>query len=81
MKTITLVTSDDWEGLYLDDKLVCENHRISAIELLQTLQHHGNIKSVWVFEAVPQELPVDLEEVIVRDIYDCRVTLKEFWEQ
>jgi hypothetical protein len=34
-KKITYVTSDEWEGIYVDGKLVCENHSLSIREFLE----------------------------------------------
>jgi len=33
-KQITFIYMDDWQALYIDGKLVYENHNISAKELL-----------------------------------------------
>ena len=32
---LTRVTSDDWEGLYLDDKLIGQGHSVDAIYALR----------------------------------------------
>lgn len=34
---------DDWQILKIDDKVIYENHRISAREALDYLQDHGII--------------------------------------
>ena len=34
---IVLVRADDWRGLYLDDKLVEEGHRVDTIDVLNAL--------------------------------------------
>lgn len=40
MLDIKLVTtsSGDWQGLYIDGELVCDNHRITAGDILDFLQ-------------------------------------------
>lgn len=66
MKTpsITFVEYDDWEGLYLDGKLVLEGHSLDTSHVLDALgiQH----SSVWVSDAQIEEsgcLPERLAEV------------------
>jgi len=36
---IRLVHGDDWNGLYLNDTRVYENHNITIMDLFSTLQH------------------------------------------
>lgn len=35
---ITLVNGDEWVGLYIDDKLVIENHSLRPREILQSIK-------------------------------------------
>lgn len=35
---IAFVDGDDWQGLYLDGKLVLENHSLYSIEVLEALK-------------------------------------------
>jgi hypothetical protein len=37
MKKITLVTMDDWTAVYVNGKLMAENHSVSNDELLKVL--------------------------------------------
>lgn len=41
MLDIKLVTtsSGDWQGLYINDELVCDNHKITAEDILDFLQN------------------------------------------
>lgn len=32
-----LVTTDEWEGLYVDGTCVCQNHRLSSEEIITAL--------------------------------------------
>ena len=38
MANVILVRSDDWEALYIDDKLVCEGHRIPRMDLISYIK-------------------------------------------
>jgi len=37
MKKIMIVSGEDWEGLYIDDKLVLQNHVLGLHEVLRSL--------------------------------------------
>lgn len=41
-KNITLVKSSDgdWEGIYLDNELYCENHNINIQDILNLINDH-----------------------------------------
>jgi len=39
---IALVQGDEWQGLYLDGKLVLENHSLSARHVLEKLRDHSD---------------------------------------
>jgi hypothetical protein len=39
MAVITLIDADTWMGIYANDRLVYENHSISADKLLKLLSH------------------------------------------
>lgn len=63
---LTHVLCDDWEGLYLGDKLICEGHRIRLDDALQKLGHKVETKSVdegWL-EETSGSLPSDLDDVV-----------------
>jgi len=36
-KKITLVDGDDWKGLYINDKLIIENHSLSIYDILDAI--------------------------------------------
>lgn len=40
-KSFQFITSDDWEGLYINGKLHHENHRITAKQLVAILANNG----------------------------------------
>lgn len=68
---VTLIRGCDWEGLYIADKLVMENHVLSAADLFRKLKgtsfHGWNIKEVdddWLAEV--GSLPESLKEVKLR---------------
>lgn len=62
MKTLTLVTNyDDWEGVYLDGKIVDQGHRIDWREVLKSLGHivkYEEADSAWLSErgCLPKKL-------------------------
>jgi len=37
MKKIDIATADDWTALYIDGKVVYQNHSIEAVEVLELL--------------------------------------------
>jgi len=44
-KRLTLVRGDDWEGLYLDGKLIWQGHTLESDVLLDLLQIENN--TIW----------------------------------
>lgn len=50
MSVITLIDADTWIGIYVDDKLVFENHSISPHNLLKLL-NYSKIEYFGRFEA------------------------------
>lgn len=66
---IDLVKADNWEGLYVNDKLVLQDHTISAIAVLRAVNHEI-VECSEVIEAELEwmdklgSLPKNLEDVI-----------------
>ena len=63
-KEVTIVYGDDWEGLYVDGKLVAQNHSVSAISALESLGFSVNQKEVdyaWLLDE--GNLPDSLSDV------------------
>lgn len=73
-REVTIVNADDWKGLYIDGKLVFQNHSIRISDLVECLEEAG-IKLGFEltegeltedgYERIQDEgcLPDDLEEV------------------
>lgn len=54
---------DDWEALYLNGKLVIEGHRLSAEDILNTLdvqKYYYNVSSEWTYD---NSLPDNLSDI------------------
>lgn len=67
---IALVKADDWQGLYVAETLVCEDHEISVEEVMSHVlyQHVDRFQifeadSVWVAEI--GNLPPSLFDVVL----------------
>jgi hypothetical protein len=61
---VTFVDGDDWEGLYIDDKLVIEGHVVRIDDMLRLLGIDG--EKIYADDEWLQEqgtLPVNLSEV------------------
>ena len=50
---ITLAQGDDWVGIYFDEKLVHQNHSISAAQLLRLLKN--SLDNIFVDEIIVNE--------------------------
>jgi hypothetical protein len=66
-KKITIVTNeDDWEGLYIDGKIVVQNHKLSAEDVLDALGFHAGSVTCdqdWLLDV--GYLPSDLKDVVM----------------
>lgn len=78
---ISLVKADDWEGLYVSERLVCEDHGIEVEEVMaQVLHNHVDqftvydVSDTWM--AMVGSFPIDLREVVLED----GRTVQEHWE-
>ena len=62
---LTIVTNyDDWEGLYIDGKLVDEDHQLQLKNILKILGHDVEVKkcnSNWICDQ--GSLPDNLDDV------------------
>jgi len=49
MTVLTLVRADDWEGIYVGDKLACEGHYVElTVGIALAIEHKATgIKTVW----------------------------------
>ena len=45
-KLIFVSNFDDWEGLYVDEKLISQGHRLDLIEILRLLGFTVDIKEI-----------------------------------
>lgn len=78
---IDLVKADNWEGLYVNEKLVCEDHQIEITEIM-THVLHNHVDSFEVYAGCNEALaengsfPKSLREV---ELEDGR-TIAEYWE-
>jgi hypothetical protein len=68
-KKITIVTNeDDWEGLYIDGKIVVQDHKLSVYDVLLALDiipEDITCDHDWLLRI--GYLPNDLKDVVVRD--------------
>jgi hypothetical protein len=70
---ITIVSVDDWVGLYINGRLVYEDHSLDEYHLFQALkikykEIDANEKWIWH----EGELPLQLKDVVSREQeYDC----------
>lgn len=51
MAVFTIVTGDDWSGLYVDGALVEQGHSLQPFEILAAAKDHGPVTAVLQFEA------------------------------
>lgn len=55
MKTITVLKVDEWNGLYIDDDLIDEQHKFSLRDIgniLAKCDNHAKLRERWV-DATP----------------------------
>ena len=77
IKTVSLVRiySDDWDGIYANDKLIVEGHEVRVTDLVEWLQENGPVEIVAYssYEADAEwlegrgRLPHELERVRLAD--------------
>ena len=69
VEKIALFWGDDWEGLYINGKLVYENHNVDAKVIMRELAKHGmdaaeaEVDDDWLMEK--GRLPEDATDVVV----------------
>ena len=69
IEKIAVFWGEDWEGLYINGKLVYENHNIRADEIITILDQHGleatciEVDDAWLMEK--GRLPKDAANVVV----------------
>ena len=71
MNIVHHVMADDWEGIYINKKLIVEGHRISGTEMSRVLEQHQPFAPAiqvyadddWMYEN--GNLPEDFDEVVV----------------
>ena len=71
-KTVTYARGDDWEGLYIDGKLVLEDHSIDVRDILEAVGF--KIKTVWVdldWLAETGSLPGNEDNLLLDNVGDC----------
>ena len=62
---ITYVISPDWHGIYVDGKLKCQNHALSAIEALQAIGVEFKVLEAdddWMYQV--RQLPENEAEIV-----------------
>jgi hypothetical protein len=51
---LIIVSTDDWEGIYLDGELIYEDHRIHNYVWIELIKEHGafskEVENYWVDE-------------------------------
>lgn len=64
MKKITIVNGDDWQGLYVDGRLIREDHRLQVDEVLISLGYDlKNLEADGKWLDITGSLPSDLKDV------------------
>ena len=69
IKKMALFWGEDWEGLYIDGKLVYENHHIEAHDVIRILEERGmeaaaiEVDDDWLIDR--GTLPADAADVVV----------------
>jgi hypothetical protein len=63
---IRLVNLDDWQGLYINNRLVMENHSLDIYDVIEKILPEADFKSVWLDELdggrCPENWTEDFEE-------------------
>ena len=78
---IALVKADDWQGLYVNEERVCQDHKI-GIETVMQYVLHNHVDQFQVFHANEYwlarrgKLPKNLRKVILGSWQ----TIAEYWE-
>ena len=49
-KQYVIVNGDDWQGIFVDGKLISEGHSFSSYELLEIVKEHGAVGEFWSLE-------------------------------
>lgn len=67
MKTATIIDNgDDWEGVYIDGKLIVQDHRINPKELLKQLGYFvETLEPDYEWLDAQGYLPEDLSDVML----------------
>lgn len=78
---IALVKADDWEGLYVSEKLVCEDHAIEVEEVMaQVLYNHVDRFDIYhaseTWMAMVGSFAPSLRDVVLED----GRTIAEHWK-
>lgn len=78
---VALVKADDWEGLYVNERLVCEDHEISVEEVMSYVLYQ-HVDRFQIFEADQEwvgengTFSLDLRDVVLED----GKTVAEHWQ-
>ena len=67
---IRLVHGDDWNGLYLNDTRVYENHNITIMDLFSTLQHKYKDEKISFVLELSDYRRIKIGKLIIRSIFD-----------
>ena len=72
MTKMIIARADDWEGIYIEERLMAENHNIDLIEAVNLAIEHevDEVESKWVnldWIGHVGHLPDDIKEVLWED--------------
>ena len=64
MQEITFVNADDWQGLYINNNLILQNHKLNIVDILNAIGikfDYIEADQDWLYSV--GQLPEDLKEV------------------
>jgi hypothetical protein len=53
---VVIVDGDEWQGLYVDGVLKCEDHRLRVDEVLDALGINVTVQPTWHDDVLPDKL-------------------------
>lgn len=75
---VCLVRGDDWEAIYVDGKLVDENHSLSAYDVLTDVLDKENIDGIDIYDEAYWE---KLHYALPKNLDDLKKVVKEVAEE
>lgn len=70
MKDILILQADDWEGLYINERLITEEHRIGRMDLMRTAEKYLFGSQDLRFEEVTSRDRTHMEDIGMGSFYE-----------